>query len=155
MRARGRHTLPADPGCQFLRQFRFANACLPGEDDYLRRAARGPSPCRLELYPLLLATYQWRSTSSRREWTGRGPERHIRLQKRFVDLARGLTRLCRQFTLQDRDAGVVDAQRCGPVSAQGVEVHQVTIGCFVQRFMAQKSLSYCDCGIIITFLLQE
>src|SRR5215472_2801700 len=155
MSVRGSHTLPFDPGCKFLRQFRFANASLPREDDHVRQAACSPSPYRLELYPLLLPAYQRCSASSRSEWTGRGPRRRVRLQERFVGLARGLTWLCCQFVLHGRDASVVDAQRCGTVTAQGIEAHQVTIGCLVQRFMAQELLSYCDSGIIFTLLFQE
>src|SRR3989442_7968233 len=124
-----------------------------------------PPPGRLQLSPLLLPTYQWRSCSSWREPVYRARRqfidpRHSRrgsvhLQERFVGLTCCLTRLSRKFALQNRDAGVVDAQSSDPVATQGIEAHQVAVSWLVQRIIAQESLSSLDRGIIITLLLQE
>ena len=50
---------------------------------------------------------------------------------------------------------MVDAQRRGPLSTQGIEAHQVTVGRLVQRVMAHETPSNPDSGVIITLLLQK
>src|SRR5260370_35711202 len=100
-----------------------------------------PSPGCLELSPLLLPTYQWCSCSSWRERSGLRKGGSVHLQERFIGLARCLDWLCPEVALQDRNAGVVDAQRCSTGSAESTGGHQGSEGHMVKRIVAQQALS--------------
>ena len=60
-----------------------------------------------------------------------------------------------EFALEYGRAGVIDSQGAGTVAAQRVQPHQVLVGGFAQRIMAQELLGVANRLRIRAFLLQH
>src|SRR5918912_2808931 len=50
---------------------------------------------------------------------------------------------------------MVHAQGGGPVAADGVQAHQVTVGAFMQWIVAQQALGATDRSLVVAFLLLQ
>ena len=60
-----------------------------------------------------------------------------------------------QLALECSDAGVIDAQRGGPVAVDRVETHEMAVGRFMQGIVAQQALRIGDGSIRIPALLEQ
>ncbi len=142
--------LPAHPLGQRLGQARLADAGLAGDQEQAR-AAGSLTPGPLKLRPFGIAAHQWNGGSGLRRHNRLG----FRVHQLLVEMARRGAWLHIELTAQRRDAGVVSVQRRGAVVVQRVEAHQLGVGRFVERIVAQQRLRVADGLPVVSALLVQ